>query len=907
MEPSDAVADFQRRLRALAARRSCHEMIAWEAVRQRPQLLDLDAVRPVVRLRLRPRPRPSLRALLAPPIASASASADASASSAGGPGELAASTRGPAGVCVACGERFRGNYNLLLFVPCNHAMHSRCGKVMIQSYKEQGKDMPYACPCVAGCRGVVKSLSGKGLVPSAVGLPRVYAPCPGVNCSRLVLSFRVGPHTVKCAGCGTGFCHSCRLPPHEGGAPCAVVVANAAVLERADAVRRALDGVPLDQLCVQMAAQHFRPTPTWMFLESLFQLSPDTLQLQEPVLESPTLRGFSSAELISLARKVLEPNWEAASQPKPAPPPTVLDDAVAALGLSFTAGGADDGVEAHSKFCPVCFVRIVRTEGCPEMRCRCGHIFCYDCLGPAHTHGDCARAVDAAALRLAAERAGESAGVVDGLALFSDESERFQEGREEQQRRVSREAEMRRLRIQRMIPLLLSVEKLATLTLAGVAAPKGAVANARIDLVRALEREEAVRDPRTRLVLERIHMQKAEQLRLARSVDILKYAKLRVAIAQERASRRLMPPELAASRTWFDSACRLLSSQLYSSSWLLARLSLVGSLVGRTINVDSKFFTVIDETETTLYISCVRGEDQRYGVRTGMSREALRMTTGDVFKNDASYQEVDAELKTLWERVVAAALVAAQAMMFDARRPALQPRAAITPLKVGDVVVRGPTWHWNNQDLVAGNHAVVTAVVESTPNGLYDVEVKWLFTGYKNLYSSARQEVVKVADCSLAPPNELCDLLIALAPKMVIIDRRAAARLLALMAPSALTVSRLRPDASAVRSIAAVDRVFAVCVQQQQQPQSPSPLLPVDEGWSCERCTLINALRFARCEACEAPCPRPAGSASASAETPLPSGRGLPLPPTLVTTTQVMAFPALGRPVLNGLARALRL
>ena len=906
MEPSDAVADFQRRLRALAARRSCHEMIAWEAVRQRPQLLDLDAVRPVVRLRS----RPLLRALLAPPTASASA--DASASSASG--ELAASTRGSAGVCVACGERLRGNYNLLLFVPCNHAMHSRCGKVMIQSYKDQGKDMPYACPCVAGCRGVVKSLSGKGLVPSADGLPRVYVPCPGANCSRLVLSFREGPHAVKCAGCGTGFCHSCRQLPHDGGAPCVVVVANAAVMERADAVRRALGGVSLDGLCLQMAAQHYRTTPTWMFIESLFQLSPETmqLQLQEPVSASPALRGFSSDELISLAREVLKPNWAAASQPPPAPPPTVLDDALAALGLSdefFADGGG--GTEAHSKFCPMCFVRIVRIEGCPEMRCRCGHAFCYDCLGPAHTHSHCTRAVDVAALRLAAERVGESAGVVAGLALFSDESEHFNESHEDHRRRANREDEMRRHRIQRLIPLLLSVEKLATLTLAGVAAPKGAVANARLDLVRALEREEAIGSRTAIPIAERLRVQRADQLRMARSEDVLKYAKLRVVIAQERASRRLVSPELADSRAWFESARGLLSSQLYQSNWLLSRLTQVGSLVNRTIDVDSDFFTVIDETETTLHISHANKEGgRRHGIRIAMSRAALRVAVADVFKDDVLCREADAELETLWDRVVAAALVAARATMFDARRPALPARAAITPrAKVGDVVVRGPAWHWNNQDHVAGNHAVVNNVVGGTPNGAYDVEVTWLFTGYNNLYSSARQEVVKVADCSLAPPTEWCDLLVALTPKMAISDRRAAARLLAVLAPSALTGSRLRPDASVVRSIAAVDRVFAGCVQQQQQqsqsqPQPPSPLPPMDEGWSCERCTLINARRDSRCEACEAPCPRPAEAAAS--EAPRRGGRGLPSPPTLVTS-QVMAFPALGRPVLNGLARALRL
>ena len=34
---------------------------------------------------------------------------------------------------------------------------------------------------------------------------------------------------------------------------------------------------------------------------------------------------------------------------------------------------------AHYKICPVCGVWVEKTEGCNNMRCRCGNNFCYKC------------------------------------------------------------------------------------------------------------------------------------------------------------------------------------------------------------------------------------------------------------------------------------------------------------------------------------------------------------------------------------------------------------------------------------------------------------------------------------------------------------------------------------------------
>jgi hypothetical protein len=57
-------------------------------------------------------------------------------------------------------------------------------------------------------------------------------------------------------------------------------------------------------------------------------------------------------------------------------------------------------ISESSKPCPNCFVPITRSWGCNSMKCTsCAHDFCWTCLGPAHTHGQCTRTVDVVALK----------------------------------------------------------------------------------------------------------------------------------------------------------------------------------------------------------------------------------------------------------------------------------------------------------------------------------------------------------------------------------------------------------------------------------------------------------------------------------------------------------------------------
>ena len=579
MEPECAVNDFRKRLRDMAARRGCHEMVAWAQLRKRPALLDEKAVQPAQRL-----------------------SSARSAFDRVGHAEDFARER-----CVACNDPLRATNGEeeLAFVPCGHTMHAACGEALVASYSAQGKLMPYACPCAQGCRGVIAASTAAMVCPSR--LPAAYAPCPGIQCTRFVLSLREGPHVVECCasagGCGARFCHSCRGAPHPRAVPCGSLLAYEAHLERLQAAVCTLDAVPLDALCAQMAAQHhpttnlreFRERPRWMELERL--LSDERhrdVPIDAPLPLPPRVNGANGANdaegtglLIERARKLLAFESGAAAA---APAPTVLDAAVASLALATHVSG----VEEHSKFCPKCFARIVRLEGCPTMHCRCGHFFCYMCLGPVHTHDTCSRTVDADALRAAAELAGESAAVVDDLALFSDEAEHFAGSDQMRRNNLNADRDLRRQRIERLVPLSTATARLAALTEPGVTAPEGTVSDARTEVVIALEREEAVAERVAPWISHDKSLVALE--RLAASEDIRKYALLRVTIAKERVRRSLLPAETLAAMTWGAAASDRLNrakaalSLLHPREWLLLRCS--SHPVRETMFIDGVEFAV---------------------------------------------------------------------------------------------------------------------------------------------------------------------------------------------------------------------------------------------------------------------------------------------------------------------------
>ena len=882
MDPSDALTDFQRRLRAVAVRRGCHEMVAWAHVRTHPDVLNASAGR-VTRLRSRSRSRSMA---------------------------LPGSAGLDSALCVACDEPLEGHGDLFSFVPCGHAMHDACGRAMIESYLAQGKAMPFACPCVPGCRGVVDECPPVALRPTA--LPPCYAPCPGLDCSRFVLSFLDGVHAVRCAGCDTRFCHACRGGPHPRETPCAAVLGQAEVDERLGAAMRVLDAVPFNELCVQMAAHHlpttylplfYRP-PRWMAIErNLSDERQIAAHAAPPFPRVEAIREIKpSKELIARAREKL-----ALPSTGAAPPPTVLDAAVASLALATHASG----VEEHSKFCPKCFVRVVRLEGCPSMHCRCGHTFCYICLGPVHTHDTCSQAVNTAALRAAAELAGESAAVVDDLALFSDEAEHFAGNAETRALHMRAERDMRRQRLERLLPLLVATARLAALKEPGVVAPAGAIANARTDIILALEREEAIAErlgthgllPPSTLGVEA----------MAQSDDIVKYAKLRVTIAKERVRRSIVPAEALAASAWHaDAHGRLLRARetfahLDPCCWLLARCELP---LHKKVVIDGVSFLATNERDKPFIVL----RNERRGDATMLSKCVFSINPQVGQFTPGGWDAVGDAFATLVKRVLNAAEDAAMVAMHGppALRPPIPPAPAASDVpSLGDLVVRGPNWIFHDQDGAPGNNGVVIAKNEMD---MYNLRVKWLATDREYGYTvSATTKHVVSASHTAYTPASLVDImhsavrpflprlkagdLLAYRNIMALLDARPPGRPVArrptfeeiiLTRPSAAAESRppgpvgVRSSASVVRAIEAVCRTYHV---------DPPP--PVDEGdavteWECPKCTLINTSLLSQCEVCEFK--RPLATVA----------------PPSAPTIYVHASPASGDAALARLLRAMR-
>ena len=824
MEPECAVNDFLKRLHDMAARRGCHEMVAWAQLRNRPTLLDEKAVQPVQRLS-------SARALKG-----------------GAEEEDFVRSR-----CIACQEPLLKGGEELAFVPCGHAMHAACGEALVASYSAQGKLMPYACPCAPGCRGVIATSNEVATLISPSELPKAYAPCPGLNCTRFVLSMREGPHAVEC-GCGARFCHSCRGAPHPRAVPCGTLLAYEAHLERLQEALNTLDAVPLDALCAQMAVQHlptthlreFRVMPRWLALERLLsQELPREIVIGAPLRATDATIAtqhlndvLDTRQLVECARKelALDSDTRAAG---PATTQTVLDEAVASLTL--TAATHDSGVEQHSKFCPKCFARIVRMEGCPSMHCRCGHHFCYTCMGPVHTHDTCSRVVDADALRAAAELAGESAAVVDDLALFSDEAEHFAGSDQMRRWNLNTERDMRRQRIERLMPLSVATARLAALTEPGVSAPEGIVSHARIEVVLALEREAAITERVAPWILQEESGAALE--RLAASEDIRKYALLRVTIAKERVRRSLLPAETLAAMTWGAAATDRLNkakaalSHLLPDEWLLLRCS---QLVHETMFIDGVVFDVKPGEPDEDMLHIIRSGCE--GSTTKISKRAVsvRMQPGQ-FSRPALARASQA-LAELVERVMCAGESAIKAFMHGpaGMRPKVTGAVEACPKpQEGDIVVRGPDWRFSVQDGTEGNHGAVVAY-NSPPSGL-PLRVKWLATGSENVYDYAgnSRHVVRVnGGAAEAAACLLRNAMRPLASKLRTGDVRALARIMVVLGrDSSLDQRDPKPDASVVRAIEAVCRTYVI---EPQKPKQRQKLV------HCDECATMHAVGMHR-------------------------------------------------------------
>ena len=845
-----AAADFIKRVREYAKRVDCLPTVAWAALVRCPWLLTRSGVRPVSRI--------------PPPAAPRSKRTE--------PGVARTCV---ASTCVACLEPLlpppqkykqrKAHREDLAFVPCGHAMHAACGDALIDSYVDQGKPMPFACPCQP-CRGVLASPTRVPFRPSF--LPRAYAPCPGPDCDRFVLSVRTGAHAVRCNGCNTRFCHACRGKPHEARLPCAALLAHAAVAERIDAATAALNAVSITALALQMADQYTQDDPDWMFIERLLLFNP--VPAGPPAAAVPQLRMLPIADLIATARGEVAISEAPAAPP---PPPTVLDDAIAAI-LPADSGGGWIGIEEQSKFCPRCFVRIVRSEGCPSMQCRCGMRFCYDCLGPAHTHDKCTHAVDVEALRSAARKAGVDDATVDGLALFTDEHEVFRNwfGRYRVDPGVL--TTVRRARLARLVPLIQATERIAALTERGVSAPPGMIEDARVGVCVELEKGRQVIASQNSHLVKRRAERATKLARLATSTEIQTYAKKRVDTAMALARRRIVPPGMASAIAWHTSVrahlerARALGRDIRPEEWLAPRH--VPPTPPATLVLDGTAIRVIGESQDglRLRVAAIDGTPHYMAKPT----QAASLQPGQFDADDIKHATW--AMRELLKRVLDAAEEAALTLAHApaGRRPVVAPAAAAAAaINVGDVVGRGPVWMREN------NHGIVTAL----PGGDI-VQVRWPANGWM-------QDHYRIGEIIPAPDwNVPCKWtsvrgpLLALAPHLSPWARRALARLDAALdvtrpgpkerratwSPAAVantwsiendaiiatanplpdaTAGALRPDACVVRAVQAVHRTHIA-------PPPPPAKLATTTGWSCPACTYFNSDGHRRqCEVCETP------------------------------------------------------
>ena len=284
------------------------------------------------------------------------------------------------GDCVICRDAIVGDDGLPVG-SCGHRCHADCVAHMVRSYAGQGLALPYPCPHLR-CPGVVERSAmdavegGVAAVPRSI--PRAYAACPTPDCAAYVLPADpddlLPGGAVRCGACGADFCHACRSHAHPA-VPCA-------------SLRSVMDAlmVPIGDLALRYAVKAVydgKLPPKWAVEEIAM------VGLEPAAWVAPDPRG---ADAVAEARALLSASLD--------------DDVTEFPELADLAGGA--ALEAVPRFCPKCFVSIVRVHGCVSMVCSaCRHAFCYDCLGPVHGHSlTCDRNPDVRDLVRRATRAG---------------------------------------------------------------------------------------------------------------------------------------------------------------------------------------------------------------------------------------------------------------------------------------------------------------------------------------------------------------------------------------------------------------------------------------------------------------------------------------------------------------------
>ena len=299
---------------------------------------------------------------------------------------------GTQGTCVIC-DATHGDDDVLTVGSCGHMCHTECISNMALSYANQGRALPYPCPHLR-CPGILEraTMDAAGIqhrrsAMDEAHLTSAYAACPTPGCPAFVLPFDsedlLPGGAVRCGECGADFCHACRAMPHT---PIACAKARAVV----DALV-----VPLSDhkiRCVIRAIFGDRLPPRWVVEEqAIGDASSMVVTVTDANADADADADANADVIIRDAQELIASSF---------------DDATSLPELSDLEGAFS---RTAAKFCPKCFVSIVRIDGCVSMLCPiCKHAFCYDCLGPVHTHGlSCANQIDFANphVRSAAQRA----------------------------------------------------------------------------------------------------------------------------------------------------------------------------------------------------------------------------------------------------------------------------------------------------------------------------------------------------------------------------------------------------------------------------------------------------------------------------------------------------------------------
>lgn len=838
MEPDEAVRDHQQRVHALARRRGCPLMVAWGIARNDPATLATAHVRPVSRLA-----SSRVASHLKPCI--------------GGSG------------CALCLDAMDADAEVTVFSPCDHAVHGACGAAMADAYCAQGKPLPFACPQCA--RGVMVAIppAVATMMASPLALPSAYAPCPKAGCGRLVpLFFAMVPlksATVECSACATRFCHTCRGAPH-GKTACAAAVKLSDALEELRADLDVIDAVPMDALRKQMVTQYafafgsrMLLKERWLYMES--RTLPET-QLAATLLAEKRRVVPPDAELIETARQLLLPPPPLVSNHASAVA-TVLDDALAKLPVRrFEHEGEDDAAET-SKFCPFCFTRIVRIDGCNSVKCgapACGRSFCYMCLG-VHTGGvGCTKVVDRGKLREAAARAGVAPAVVDRLALFSDEFETFDDViRTNLSNTREHENMLRWKRVARLTPLLAATERLEAYLAPDVRAPTKLVEAARqavLDAVAAdLARADALQANYDGFVAE--NQTVLDGFAVA-SKQIATYAEMRVTIAKERLRHAFIGVQRSAVVTLYEKKCKALAPLLgFAADWMAPAGAPRASAA--SLAMDGRARALLPESNSVL--GYVKTADKKVPAAVALPASLFACARAQPGQfGESALARARTTIGGLLTRLHAEAAEAAREAMLSS--PEVGERALVAadvaPLRVGDVVVRGPAWNGSEQDGGAGNHGLVRAYESNV------VSVQWWLIGGSTAgggYTYPFSNVVRASDWHGVGvgwrnlTRELDGLPLSRE------GRRLRSRLDAVFSegPPPSPFSGLEAeltknvDASLFLAMDALRKTYLVSPPPPppQEPKRQDQQVSPPKTWNCPKCTFINNIAQNRCEMCE--------------------------------------------------------